>query len=78
MSYVHKTVSTPVGNLKLVASEKGLAAILWANDNPQRVRLASGPEDKNNPILLKTERQLNEYFAGTREVIFNAIRLCGH
>ncbi len=67
MNYVHKTIKTPVGYLRLVASEKGLAAILWENDNPQRVRSQSEREDRGNTILLKTEQQLNEYFAGTRE-----------
>jgi methylated-DNA-[protein]-cysteine S-methyltransferase len=67
MNYTHKTMKTPVGKLKLIASEKGLAAILWENDNPQRVRPTSGREDKNNAILLETERQLNEYFASARK-----------
>ena len=33
MSYIYKIVPSPVGNLKLVGSDKGLAAILWENDN---------------------------------------------
>ena len=67
MSYVHKFVDTPVGKLKLVASQKGLAAILWENDKPERVRLDCGQEDSNNAVLVEAERQLTEYFAGTRE-----------
>jgi hypothetical protein len=50
--------------LKSVASERGLAAILWENDDPKRVRLAALVEDKNHPVLRETERQLNDYFAG--------------
>jgi methylated-DNA-[protein]-cysteine S-methyltransferase len=67
MNYVYKVMKSPVGALKLVASDKGLAAILWENDNPRRVRLGSVSEDKNNPVLLETERQLNDYFAGKRK-----------
>ena len=67
MSYAHKTVKTPVGLLKLVASDKGLAAILWENDDPKRVRLDHGLEDKKHKVLLEAERQLLEYFAGTRD-----------
>jgi methylated-DNA-[protein]-cysteine S-methyltransferase len=67
MSYLHKIIKTPVGKLKLVAGEKGLAAILWENDKPQRVRVAHGPEDKHNAVLIETENQLTEYFAGTRK-----------
>jgi methylated-DNA-[protein]-cysteine S-methyltransferase len=50
--------------LKLVASEKGLVAILWPDDNPARVRLNSLIADTENPILLEAERQLRAYFAG--------------
>jgi methylated-DNA-[protein]-cysteine S-methyltransferase len=67
VSYAHKTVKTPVGLLKLVASDKGLAAILWENDDPKRVRLDHGLEDKKHKVLLEAERQLLEYFAGTRD-----------
>jgi methylated-DNA-[protein]-cysteine S-methyltransferase len=65
--YYSKVVASPVGPLKLVASEKGLAAILWKNDSPRRVRLDNVVEDATNPILLETERQLGEYFAGHRK-----------
>ncbi|KTC92583.1 MULTISPECIES: methylated-DNA--[protein]-cysteine S-methyltransferase [Legionella] len=64
MSYVYKMMKSPVGELKLVASEKGLAAILWEGDNPKRVRLNSPEESKNHPILVETENQLKAYFAG--------------
>lgn len=64
--YYSKRLPSPVGVLKLVASDAGLAAILWENDDPRRVRLNSVIEDENHPILLETERQLGEYFAGRR------------
>ena len=67
MTYVYKTMKSPVGELKLVASDKGLAAILWENDNPRRVRLASVSEDKNHPVLVEAERQLEDYFSGKRK-----------
>jgi len=60
-------METPVGSLKLVASGNGLAAILWERDTPQRVPIDHGLEDKQSTILLETEQQLNEYFAGTRK-----------
>jgi methylated-DNA-[protein]-cysteine S-methyltransferase len=64
MTYAYKTMKTPVGELKLVASDLGLAAVLWEDDDPKRVRLAPFVEDKNHPVLLDTERQLTDYFAG--------------
>ncbi|HEY4200147.1 MAG TPA: methylated-DNA--[protein]-cysteine S-methyltransferase [Devosiaceae bacterium] len=65
--YFYKLVKSPVGELKLVATDDGLAAILWENDNPRRVRLNVVREDQNHPVLLETERQLKQYFAGERQ-----------
>jgi methylated-DNA-[protein]-cysteine S-methyltransferase len=67
MTYFYKTMKSPVGELKLVASDNGLAAILWENDDPRRVRLAPLSEDTKHPVLLETERQLNDYFGGKRK-----------
>ena len=67
MTYAYKTVKTPLGNLKLIASDIGLAAILWENDNPKRVRLSPLAKDIEHPVLLETERQLTEYFSGARK-----------
>src|SRR5882757_5431689 len=65
--YFYKTMTSPVGKLKLVASDVGLAAILWENDNPRRVPLNIVAEDRDHPVLLETEQQLGEYFAGRRQ-----------
>jgi methylated-DNA-[protein]-cysteine S-methyltransferase len=62
--YSYKVIDSPVGELKLVASDQGLGAILWENEDPKRVRLGPLSEDPDNPILLETERQLAKYFAG--------------
>ena len=65
--YYFKQMKSPVGELKLVASDHGLAAILWEDDDPKRVRLSPLQEDKKHPVLLEAERQLKEYFAGKLE-----------
>jgi methylated-DNA-[protein]-cysteine S-methyltransferase len=67
MAHCFKAVQSPVGRLKLVASDRGLVAILWENDDPARVRLGSLRENKEHPVLLETERQLSDYFAGKRK-----------
>jgi methylated-DNA-[protein]-cysteine S-methyltransferase len=67
MSLAYKIMDSPVGKLKLVASEKGLVAILWENDKPRRVPLADLVEDSTQNVLVETERQLGEYFAGKRQ-----------
>lgn len=66
MIYIHKIITSPVGRLELVARGDGLAAILWENDDPKRVRLGERSENPDHPVLLETERQLGEYFAGVR------------
>lgn len=65
--FVHKKVASPVGLLTLVASESALAAILWENDDPDRVRIDHGEVDEQNPILLETEKQLLEFYSGQRQ-----------
>jgi methylated-DNA-[protein]-cysteine S-methyltransferase len=67
MNYSYKIMPTVIGKLKLIASDKGLAAILWENDKPSRVRLGPLTEDKNHPILLQAERELAEYLDGKRK-----------
>jgi methylated-DNA-[protein]-cysteine S-methyltransferase len=67
MSLAFKIMESPVGKLKLVASDEGLVAILWRLERPSRTRLGELVEDNHHPILLKTERQLGEYFAGKRK-----------
>jgi hypothetical protein len=64
MTHAFKSVRTPVGMLRLVASNTALAAVLWENDDPKRVRLSPLVEDAGHPILCAAERQLVEYFAG--------------
>jgi methylated-DNA-[protein]-cysteine S-methyltransferase len=65
--HVYKRIPSPVGALTLVATDDGLAAILWEADRPRRVRLNLDAEESGHPLLVETERQLEEYFAGRRE-----------
>jgi methylated-DNA-[protein]-cysteine S-methyltransferase len=67
MSLSYKYFASPVGKLKLVASDAGLIAILWENDSPRRVPLTDLVEDNYQHILVETEQQLTEYFAGKRD-----------
>ena len=61
------TLDSPVGELTLVATDIGLRAVLWPNDEPKRVRLPFPIiEASGNAILRRTADQLREYFAGER------------
>jgi len=66
-----------VGKLKLVASDEGLVAILWEKDSPRRVRLSELVPDDQHPVLMKTERQLGEYFTGKRKTFSVPLDLRG-
>jgi methylated-DNA-[protein]-cysteine S-methyltransferase len=77
MSLAYKTIDSPVGRLKLVASDKGLVAVLWENDKPNRVRLGAMTANQTHPILLDTERQLEQYFAGKRKTFSVALDMRG-
>lgn len=68
MQLYYKEINTPVGRLKLVAHDHALVAVLWDNENPDRVRLAPLIEHHTHPILLETQKQLEQYFAGERKV----------
>lgn len=68
MDYVCATMPSPVGELTLVAKGGSLAAILWQDDRPGRVRLGEMRVVPSWPVLLETARQLNDYFAGRRTV----------
>jgi methylated-DNA-[protein]-cysteine S-methyltransferase len=66
MQYDYKKIQTPVGQLTLVANDHALIAVLWENDDPNRVKLVELNQNLDHSILNETEKQLIEYFAGQR------------
>jgi methylated-DNA-[protein]-cysteine S-methyltransferase len=65
---VFSTMPSPVGELTLVASARGLRAILWEADDA-RVPITAEPVDSSqHPVLSSAQEQLEEYFQGTRRV----------
>jgi methylated-DNA-[protein]-cysteine S-methyltransferase len=67
MTLFATTVDSPVHVLKLVASERGLRAVLWHCHELERVPLDHDSLlDEPNEILVAASVQLDEYFAGTR------------
>jgi methylated-DNA-[protein]-cysteine S-methyltransferase len=64
--YYYKEMDSLVGRLTIVASDKGLAAVLWEDDNPKRTRVRIYAENNSHPVLIEAERQLKEYFEGQR------------
>ena len=72
MTLTTTTVETPIGTLRLVASEAGLRSV----DFPGR---AADPDavDGDSPVLAEAARQLQEYFAGQRNVFTVPLDLVG-
>lgn len=66
MTFATATIPSPTGDLTLIASDAGLAAILWDDDAAMQARYAPRREDRDHPVIIGTVRQLEEYFAGTR------------
>lgn len=66
MTQFTNTIASPVGALTLIASDAGLSAVLWENDDPKRVRVGDLIGAPQHPILVQAERELREYFAGER------------
>lgn len=67
MSHSHKIIPSPVGQLTLIASDSGLMAVLWENEDPQRVGIDKGEANNHFPLLQQAEQQLQEYFAGQHQ-----------
>jgi methylated-DNA-[protein]-cysteine S-methyltransferase len=66
MKLYFKDISSPVGMLKLVASDEALVAVLWENERPGRVRLGGMEHSSHHAVLGQAERELSEYFSGKR------------
>jgi len=64
---VSTVIDTPIGRLTIVASDDGVRAILWPDEDPGRVRLEAAVTDSDHPVIVATVAQLGEYFDGERE-----------
>jgi methylated-DNA-[protein]-cysteine S-methyltransferase len=67
MSYVYKTMKSPIGVLKLVGSDHGLAAVLWERDDTLQEQFGTISAEPRHPVLLQAQQELEEYFSGSRK-----------
>jgi methylated-DNA-[protein]-cysteine S-methyltransferase len=75
--YSYKWVNSPVGRLKLVATDDALAGVLWHHERPGRVRVNTEKENTAHPVLVEAERQFDEYFGGRRQTFALRLDLAG-
>ena len=59
-------ISSPIGQLTLVASPRGLMAIYMEQHTKPAGDRTQWIEDPTHPILIETKEQLDSYFARTR------------
>jgi len=62
---VYEDIDSPIGRLRLIASDNALVAI-WFEHGRDAARGAAGLARGSNAIIERTRRQLEEYFAGQR------------
>lgn len=67
-NYFMKYYQSPVGPIILVSSEDKLYGVIYPPMWNYFQRKFSGVIEASNPLIEKTENQLNEYFAGTRKI----------
>jgi methylated-DNA-[protein]-cysteine S-methyltransferase len=62
------TMDSPVGELRIIAGERGLRAILWGAEDAARIASIDEADlvEERTPLLDRAVAQLQEYFAGTR------------
>jgi methylated-DNA-[protein]-cysteine S-methyltransferase len=61
------TMDSPLGELRLIAGENGLRAILWGAEDAERIASIDDElVEGTTPVLDEAISQLEEYFAGTR------------
>jgi methylated-DNA-[protein]-cysteine S-methyltransferase len=77
MKTYYDTLSSPVGELTLVADESALVAVLWEVDRPGRVPLPKLARAPAHPILREAKKQLREFFAGKRRTFDLPLRFEG-
>ncbi len=62
------TMPSPVGDLQIIASDAGVRAVLWPNDDAERVPLPNVvAQSEPGHVLAQARQELAEYFAGERQ-----------
>ncbi|MGD2050917.1 MAG: methylated-DNA--[protein]-cysteine S-methyltransferase [Acidimicrobiia bacterium] len=67
-AHLSTVLPSPVGDLTVVATDRGIRAVLWPGDDDSRVPLPETVPDpeRRHPVLAAAATQLTEYFEGTR------------
>lgn len=66
MTYATTTIPSPTGDLTLLATDAGLAAVLWNDNARMQARFSPRVEAPDHPVIAAATQQLTDYFAGMR------------
>ena len=66
MALLYMWIESPVGPLRLVGGDTGLAGILWEKQDPAESGFVLDRENDRHPVLRQAARELREYFGGER------------
>lgn len=70
-------ISSPVGVLKLVATDSALVAVAWRDEGAGQVAVQDAVECRSHRVLDEASSQLQAYFAGERREFDLPIELLG-
>lgn len=65
---VYTDIASPLGKIRLVATIRGLTAVLWEGEDYTRTKLSIPHRDDDAQILLLAAQQLFEYFDRERTI----------
>ncbi|ASW74310.1 cysteine methyltransferase [Chryseobacterium piperi] len=65
---MYKDVPSPVGLIRVIASDQGLVAVLWEGEDYKRTKLSAPVREDLHPVLLQAEAELKEYFENKRRI----------
>ena len=75
----YSIMPSPVGELYIAASGKGIVSIGWNKDDIEKLaaKLKLQSAEESSPLLVQCIKQLNEYFAGCRKEFSLPLHLVG-
>ena len=80
LSTVQASCQSPLGNITMAATDKGLAGLWFEGQKHLPAELQGSqawPENANHPVLQMARQQLTEYFAGKRATFELPLDLAG-
>lgn len=69
----YKKINSPLGTLTLVEEDEKLSGIFYENEEVNLTNI----KEKDTELLLKTEKEINEYFLGKRKSFDIPLKLKG-